>query len=93
MYGYYALVTVVPGVKQFGLLITPIQIVQFILCIAALVPESVDALAMGGVSCGATTRATVWMFFAYGVYLYLFVRMFGEKKAARHAERSNDKTK
>ena len=65
---------------RYGLLITPIQITQFIICLVFMLPEAIDALAFDGARCGTTKRAGAWMLFAYGTYLYLFTRMFAVKK-------------
>jgi hypothetical protein len=88
MYGYYALVTVFPAMRKFGLYITPIQIVQFMLCLLSIVPESIDAIAFGGAHCGATVRCVHVMLFAYLTYLYLFVKMYRDKKAAVKAAKA-----
>jgi len=88
MYGYYTLVTVSPSVQKFGIYITPIQIFQFMLCLASFAPEAADAVLNGGAACGATRRCSGWMLFAYITYLGFFVKMFADKKAARRASKA-----
>jgi len=85
MYGYYTLVTIMPSAQKFGIYITPVQIFQFMLCLASFAPEAVDSVLFGGASCGATKRCSAWMLFAYLTYLGFFVKMFADKKAARRA--------
>ena len=71
-----------PGVRKYGLYITPIQILQFILCLLSLIPDAIDILLYGGARCGATKRGVAWIVFAYGFYLVLFTKMFNAKKKA-----------
>lgn len=93
MYGYYAIVTVAPSVRKYGLYITPIQILQFLLCLASLVPEAADALLNDGLRCGATKRCVAWMLFCYLTYLGFFIKMFNDKKAkAKEARRAKKKS-
>lgn len=87
MYAYYALVDAYPGVRKYGLYITPIQILQFILCLGILMPEAIDALTNEGKRCGMTKRAAVWMLFAYGTYLVFFWKMFQLKKEDARAKK------
>ena len=84
MYGYYSVVTVAPSVRKYGLYITPVQILQFVVCLLSLLPEALDALLYGAARCKSTQRAVVWMLFTYGIYLAMFTKMFkAKKKAAR----------
>jgi hypothetical protein len=85
MYGYYAGVTVMPSVKKYGKYITPIQILQFRVCLLSLVPSFIDLLFNQSRRCGDTTRCVWYMVFTYAVYLVLFVKMSNAKKAARQA--------
>lgn len=91
MYGYYTAVTVFPSVQKFGIYITPIQIFQFMFCLASFVWESGDAVFFGSASCGTSKRAAAWMLFTYSTYLYFFVKMFADKKAARRAAKAAKK--
>lgn len=78
MYGYYCLSEHWQGVRMFGVFITPIQIVQFLIVMVAMVPSTLDP-----VGCGATKRAVVWWWCAYIMWLVLFTMMFLKKKTAR----------
>ena len=93
MYGYYALVTVKPSVRKYGLYITPVQILQFVVCLLALLPDAVDVLLYGGARCNSTQRAVVWMLFAYGSYLVMFTKMFTSKKNASRKDISTRASK
>ena len=88
MYGYYAAVTVFPDLRKYGIYITPIQILQFMVCLLALVPDTIDALAFESARCGATKRCVAWILFAYFTYLGFFIKMFQDKKKARQASRT-----
>jgi len=87
MYGYYAVVTVAPSVRKYGLYITPVQILQFLICLVSVLPEAADALLNGGARCGATKRCVGYMLFCYLTYLAFFVQMFKDKKAAARAKK------
>jgi len=78
MYGYYCITEYWAGARNFGVFITPIQIIQFIMVISAMVPSMISPAA-----CGATPRAVGWWSFTYAVFLSLFVQMFLQKKARR----------
>eukprot|EP01062_Namystynia_karyoxenos_P059842 TRINITY_DN51265_c0_g1_i1.p1 TRINITY_DN51265_c0_g1~~TRINITY_DN51265_c0_g1_i1.p1 ORF type:complete len:307 (+),score=97.22 TRINITY_DN51265_c0_g1_i1:86-922(+) len=88
MYGYYFLTDFWVGVRKYGIFITPIQIIQFILCLAALVPETAYTK-----QCRAHRPTIGWMWFTYSVFLCLFVKMFMDKKRARRGSRSVDTKK
>jgi hypothetical protein len=92
MYAYYALVTVFPGVRKFGLYITPIQIFQFIICLTTVAPEAVDALVLGGAAgCGMTKRCAVWMAITYGAFLYMFWQLYNDKKRLARKQAAQSK--
>lgn len=74
MYGYYFITEHRQGARRLGVYITPIQIVQFLVVMAAMVPSTLDPS-----GCGATPRAIVWWWFAYSVWLVLFTKIFFEK--------------
>ena len=78
MYLYYGVTEHWQGARHFGVFITPIQIIQFIMVISAMVPSMISPS-----SCGATPRAVGWWTFTYAVFLSLFVQMFAQKKARR----------
>lgn len=83
MYAYYFLSTFSKGVRRFGIFITPIQILQFIVCLLSLSPEAVGA-AGGWPECGsATRRSVVWVYFNYLIFLCLFIQLFVAKMKAR----------
>jgi hypothetical protein len=91
MYAYYALVTLFPSMSRFGLYITPVQLLQFVICIVAMLYEAFDSLVFSGASCGMTKRAALWMAFTYSSYLYMFWNMYGAKKSARNEDRAKTK--
>jgi len=84
MYAYYFLTDFWKGVRKFGIFITPIQIIQFIMCLTALVPETF-------LECGSKPRAIQWMWFTYCTFLAFFVKMFLDKKKARREAKMNAK--
>lgn len=86
MYAYYMLSSVTPAIRHFGIYITPIQILQFILCLLSLVPETVGTIAGTGKCSTGTQRSLVWMWCTYSVFLCLFVKMFTEKKKNRKSK-------
>lgn len=82
MYAYYLLSSITPKVRKYGVFITPIQILQFILCLSSMIPEIVGKVTGIPEVCSTGTTVSVsWMFFTYSVFLYLFVKMFSKKKA------------
>eukprot|EP00808_Paulinella_micropora_P003044 g39742.t1 len=70
MYAYY-LGTDLGLPKFFGFLVTPIQIIQFIFCLASV---SYEVTHME--ECNSTPSTIYWMIFTYGVFLLFFVDMF-----------------
>jgi len=78
VYGYYFITEHRQGARWLGVYITPIQIVQFLVVMAAMVPSTLDPS-----GCGAAPRAIVWWWFAYSVWLVLFTKMFFEKMTDR----------
>jgi len=70
MYLYYLLTSVCPSVRKFGTLITPIQLVQFVICLCSCIAS----LMMSG--CKDDPRANTWMMLTYTVFFVLFVQMF-----------------
>jgi len=80
MYLYYGVTEFWQGARHFGVFITPIQIIQFIMVICAMVPSMISPSA-----CGATRRAVMWWGFTYAVFLTLFVQMFLQKKNSRRS--------
>merc|ERR1711907_194634 len=94
MYAYYFLTTITPEVKAFATYITPIQILQFIMCLLSLVPEAMGMLTGFPDKCTSGTKRSVgWMIFTYSIFLCLFVKMFGDKKKALKAKKAKDKAK
>lgn len=94
MYAYYFMSSITPGTRRFGIFITPIQILQFIMCLCSMAPEALAALLGSPAVCTtATGRSISWMVFTYSVFLYLFVQMFSKKKQDRRAGKEKSKKK
>jgi len=81
MYFYYCVTEHWQGARMFGVFITPIQIVQFLIVMVGMIPATMDPE-----GCGATKRSVVWWWFAYTMWLVLFTQMFLKKMAARSAK-------
>jgi hypothetical protein len=78
MYGYYFLTELGMNRKYGGILITPIQLIQFILALSGSLPDGIWLN-----ECGTTLWAISWMWFTYGVFLLFFLKLFFDKKAER----------
>jgi len=78
MYLYYGVTEIWQGARHFGVFITPIQIIQFIMVICAMIPS-----ALNPAGCGATVRGVTWWMICYAVFLTLFVQMFLQKTSKR----------
>lgn len=79
MYAYYA-ATDLGLPRKFGLLITPIQLIQFVICIAWTSTEWASMAIWGWDACGTNAKTLGWVFFCYFVFLGMFYLMFGQKK-------------
>jgi hypothetical protein len=80
MYAYYFLTELGMNRKYGGILITPIQLIQFILALLGSLPDGIWFN-----ECGTTLWAISWMWFTYGVFLLFFLKLFFDKKAERSA--------
>jgi len=80
MYGYYCLSEHWQGVRNFGVYITPTQIIQFLIVMAGLVPNTISPA-----ECGSTPRAVAWWWITYTFFLCFFTKMFMDKMNARSA--------
>jgi GNS1/SUR4 family len=96
MYSYYMLADVWPGVRMFGPMITPIQLVQFVLCLSLLAAEIVWMF-VDPQNCQSYVPGIFWLAFTYLVFFALFVKLYGDKKrqvaAARAAARAEQQKK
>ena len=89
MYAYYMLVDYVPAVRRFGVLITPVQLVQFTLCIGLLVGEVYYWFSNPSV-CQPDPEPVYWLAFCYVAFLALFVKLYIDKlNAPARAPRSS----
>jgi hypothetical protein len=88
MYGYYFLTELGMNRKYGGMLITPIQLIQFIIALSSTFYEVTHMK-----ECGSTPWALGWMWFTYMVFLVFFLKLFFDKKAERSTGRSNGSQK
>jgi hypothetical protein len=79
MYGYYAL-TDVGLSRRWGLIITPLQLGQFVLCLVYVTWEWVTLALWGQQGCDNNPYTLAWVYACYFVFLYLFFRMYSEKR-------------
>ena len=77
MYGYYAL-TDMGLSRKWGLIITPLQLGQFILCLLWVSTEWIS-LALGW-NCGTHPGTLAWVYGCYLVFLALFWSMYQAKR-------------
>eukprot|EP01126_Amoeba_proteus_P046158 TRINITY_DN5200_c0_g1_i1.p1 TRINITY_DN5200_c0_g1~~TRINITY_DN5200_c0_g1_i1.p1 ORF type:complete len:130 (-),score=8.45 TRINITY_DN5200_c0_g1_i1:52-441(-) len=83
MYGYYFLVEFNLVNRSFGgKWITPIQLVQFLICLFACSYEIFFRE-----KCNGHTPTQIWIYFLYFVFFCFFVKVYVDKKAERHAQR------
>lgn len=93
MYGYYFL-TDFGLSRSWGVFVTPIQLVQFVLAMLTITYESFNVEA-----CGSTPFALAWMWFTYAVFLAFFIKLYldkmalfgGKKEAAKAAPKGKKK--
>jgi hypothetical protein len=90
MYGYYAL-TEFGLPRSFGLMITPMQLVQFYFCLALAGLDAYMVFFYGS-ACGVNVYSLAYIVFCYLVFLIMFIRMFTEKKKL-HTPRDDSKKK
>lgn len=77
MYGYYAL-TDMGLPRRWGLIITPLQLTQFVVCLAWVALEWIYLAT--GTSCGTNGLTLTYVFACYLVFLQLFWSMYMDKK-------------
>jgi len=82
MYSYYFLTELGMNRKYGGMLITPIQLVQFVLAILSTVYEGTHMK-----ECNTTPWAMYWLWFTYFVFLSFFVKLYVDKAADRASSR------
>jgi len=59
-------------------LITPIQIAQFVIAMLSITYESFHVS-----DCASNATALYWMWFTYAVFLFLFIKLYGDKMEER----------
>lgn len=89
MYGYYALVELgVVSRSLGGKFITPIQLIQFILCMLSILYEAVNYE-----KCQSNTKTLVWVIVQYVVFFGFFAKIFLDKKRERQRAPANREKK
>jgi hypothetical protein len=79
MYGYYALAELgLINTAWGGKFITPIQLVQFVMCIAGVAYETIFYE-----KCGSSQAAVYWLNFTYLIFLIFFVKVYVDKARYR----------
>lgn len=79
MYGYYLLTDLGMSRRWGGILITPIQIVQFVVCIASAFPEPIFASVCKPIS----VPSMFYTFLCYATFLCFFIVLWNQKRQAR----------
>ena len=77
MYGYYA-ATELGLSRKWGLLITPLQLGQFIVCLVWVSTEWLSAAIWG--TCDINLYTLSYVYACYVIFLYLFYAMYTDKK-------------
>jgi len=107
MYSYYFLTELGMNSKYGGVIITPIQLIQFVLAISSTIyeglyrfPSLALALCLSSICllsnmghCRSHPYSLYWMWFTYSVFLAFFLKLFMDKKQQRSAAKSGDKAK
>jgi len=79
MYGYYFLVEFDLVHRSFGgKYITPIQLVQFIICMLGVTYETINYK-----ECGSDIRVVAWVYGTYFIFFVLFVKVWLDKRNER----------
>jgi len=78
MYFYYFATELGMNRKYGGLLITPIQLIQFIIALSLISYETFNME-----ECRSAPWAIYWMWFTYGLFLLFFLKLFYDKKQER----------
>jgi len=86
MYTYYVLVELnVIDRKHGGKFITPIQLIQFIICLLSAIYETLNPN-----DCGTDMSLAFWLWLNYIIFFVFFVKIFLEKSSEREAARKTD---
>jgi len=88
MYGYYLATDFGLSRRFGGMFITPIQLVQFVVCILAVVYETINYK-----ECNTDLRVIGWIWFTYVVFLAFFVHVYTSKKEQRDSESTQRRKK
>lgn len=88
MYAYYFLTDLGMPRTYGGVLITPIQLIQFVIAMLSIVYETINPS-----ECHSDTSSLYWMWFTYSVFLVFFVKLFMDKKKMRAAARVSSNKK
>jgi len=86
MYTYYLLTELGMNRKYGGMLITPIQLVQFVMALSIVSFETFYLK-----ECRSDPWAVGWMWFTYFVFLVFFVKLFYDKKQERSSGSANQR--
>jgi len=83
MYGYYFLAECnLIDRRLGGKFITPIQLIQFVFCIAVVVIETVWNFTTNG-GCKSNTNVIIFLFANYMIFFVFFVKVYLDKKSER----------
>jgi len=83
MYGYYFLVEFNLINRNFGgKYITPIQLIQFVICMFGVTYETINYK-----ECGSDIRVVAWVYGTYLIFFVLFVKVWLDKRNERKAPR------
>jgi hypothetical protein len=84
MYGYYFLAELNLINRRYGgMFITPIQLVQFVICLVLGTYESIKYFFQGNQCNNLSPAVASWLWFNYMVFFVFFVNIFFDKSAAR----------
>lgn len=90
MYGYYLLVEMkLLDRRHGGKFITPIQLIQFVLCLFSAIYETFHPE-----QCGTDMSIAFWLWMNYIIFLIFFLNIFYQKsteRTNRRVEQNNDK--
>lgn len=80
MYGYYAATDLGLSRRWGTMVITPLQLTQFVVCLLWVSFEWVAMAMWGSHACGSDVRTLTWVYLCYVVFLILFYIMYSGKK-------------
>jgi len=90
MYGYYFLAEAnLIDRRLGGKFITPIQLIQFIFCLALAIIETIWNVATNG-GCKSDYSVIIFMFVNYAIFFVFFVKVYVDKKNERRGGSSSE---